>query len=196
MIDPKNIVRYNYTDNELEELLIFCVAVAGKPADRMAKAVDEMLQYLAYFFMVSSPFELLRTYSESFTEESLKILLRKFKITPDKMKARAISELLDKNFNLREVTVEELESIHGIAEKTARFFVMCSRPNVRYAALDTHILRWLYDNGLDFDLEKTLKSRPKGKRYRVFEQEFLNRVPVGMSPAEFDLQIWNEYSSK
>lgn len=35
MIDPKNIVR-KYSDEELQELLIFCICVAGKTAATIA----------------------------------------------------------------------------------------------------------------------------------------------------------------
>jgi hypothetical protein len=36
MIDPQNIIR-EYTDSELEELLIFTICVAGKTAKTNAK---------------------------------------------------------------------------------------------------------------------------------------------------------------
>lgn len=204
MIDPKRIVRYDYTDSELEELLIFCVAVAGKPADRMAKAVDEFLNSLRRWeqWEYYSPFELIAGYlnemcvNDADKLDCLSKTLKEFKITPNKMKAKAIYGLLGHNYDLRNVTAKDLEKVHGIGEKTSRFFVMCHKFNAQHAALDTHILKWLHAEGVDFDLKKKLSYRPTGGTYRALEQEFLSRVPEHLTPAEFDLEIWNIYSTK
>ena len=88
--------------------------------------------------------------------------------------------------DLRTVTVPELESIKGIGPKTARFFVMSSREGVQHATLDIHILRWLVEQGVECVPGQT----PTGKTYARLEQEFLDRVPSGLTPAEFDLVIW------
>jgi len=200
VIDPKNIVRTDWTDAELEELAIFCIAAIGKPSDRMAPAVDKMLKLVKdslWNRMTGdwTPFSSLETATIG-SQLALSILLKEFGITPHKMKGRAIHELMASGFDLRTVTVAQLETIHGIGNKTARFFVMCSQHNVQHAALDTHILKWLHHQGVEFDLPKTLKNRPSGRRYLELEQEFLSRVPEGTTPALFDLEIWTEYSER
>jgi thermostable 8-oxoguanine DNA glycosylase len=208
MINPKDIIKYNRSKDELEELAIFCIAVAGKPADRMAEAVDKMLNDLReiavewYWIDGHTPFELIAGYLNTLDHrdseklKNLAELFNSYKITPNVMKAKAVYELIGRNFDLNFVTAEELESIHGIAEKTSRFFCMCTQFNVQYAALDTHILKWLHNENVDFDLEHTLKNRPRGRKYERLEREFLNRVPEHLTPAEFDLEIWTKYSTK
>ena len=86
--------------------------------------------------------------------------------------------------------MSDLETIKGIGPKTSRFFLMSSRQGVEYAALDTHILRWMRDQGI----ENIPKSTPSGKRYLDLEQIYLKMVPEGKSVGEFDLEIWREYS--
>ena len=68
---------------------------------------------------------------------------------------------------------------------------MSSRHNVQHAALDTHLLKYLRAEGV----ENVPKSTPSSnKQYDRLEKEFLSRVPQGMTPAEFDLEIWKKYS--
>jgi thermostable 8-oxoguanine DNA glycosylase len=66
---------------------------------------------------------------------------------------------------------------------------MWSRPNENHAIIDTHILKWLKAQGVS----NVPKATPTAKNYTRLEQEFLSRVPDGMTPAEFDLQIWKSY---
>lgn len=93
--------------------------------------------------------------------------------------------------NLKSCSVDDLENIYGIGPKTARCFLIHSRPNMRFAGLDTHILKYL--RGLGYEVPKTT---PTGKKYKEIEQIFLNLVDKsGKSVAEFDLEIWRKYSS-
>jgi hypothetical protein len=88
--------------------------------------------------------------------------------------------------------VELLECIKGIGMKTARFFVMHSRPNQQLACLDTHILAWLKDKGHDVP-----KTTPSGKKYLELETIFLAYCKrMSKLPADLDLEIWNERSKK
>jgi thermostable 8-oxoguanine DNA glycosylase len=65
-----------------------------------------------------------------------------------------------------------------------------SRENARYACLDTHVLKYLRDIGIDAP-----KSTPTGKHYTRLETIFLNLADdKQMTPAQFDLWIWNNYS--
>jgi len=43
MIDPINFTRYDLSDSDLEEVILFCCAVAGKNALTTAKALDKFL---------------------------------------------------------------------------------------------------------------------------------------------------------
>ena len=94
--------------------------------------------------------------------------------------------------SLTTITVSELEMVRGIGPKTARFFVLHSRPNQQIAVLDTHILAWMRSNGVNAP-----KATPTLKRYLVLEDYFLREAwSRGMSPADLDLAIWKEKSQK
>ena len=189
MIDPQNIVRYDYTDEELEELLIFCVCVAGKKASTIAPRVHKLFTYLQLFTQQSCPLKCGYNFPID-VDDTMKVL----GIGCYTQKAETLYDFIsqDPAIDLRTCTVEDLEKIKGIGPKTSRFFLMSSRPNVRYAALDTHLLAFLRDSGV----ENVPKSTPTGKKYLTLEQTYLKMVPEGMSPAEFDLVVWRKYSSK
>ncbi len=93
---------------------------------------------------------------------------------------------------VRTVPVRILECIKGVGMKTARFFVMHTRPNQQYACLDTHILQWLGEKG-----HIVPKTTPQGDKYLALEKVFLDYCrEMGKTPAELDLQIWNEAHNK
>lgn len=185
MIDPQNIVRYDYTDTELEELIIFCVCVAGKKASTIAPRVDKLFKYLQIYTQSECPLQFAYTFPLDLDD-----VMKHLGIGCYKQKANTIYELARRNLNLRSCNVRDLEEVPGIGPKTARFFLMSSRPNQRHAALDTHILRWMRDQGV----ENVPKSTPTGKKYLDLEQIYLKMVPEGKTPAEHDLSIWREYS--
>ena len=97
------------------------------------------------------------------------------------------------SLDLRNDPVEAFEAIHGIGPKTARMFMMHSRPNQRLAALDTHLLKHLKANG--YEVPKATPSSTK--QYRSLEIAFLELADkAGQSAAEYDLMIWKKYSKK
>ena len=189
MIDPNNIVR-EYTDSELEELLIFTICVAGKTAKTIAPRVHKICGVYAKPSQ-GSIFNHLRLQDEHGL--GLETILQNVGIGCYTQKSETIRQVINSNLNLRTCSIEDLEKIKGIGPKTAQAFVMWSRPNVQKAILDTHILKWLKDQGVD---RVPKSSPPRGATYDRLEQEFLQRVPEGMTPAEFDLQIWRSYSEK
>lgn len=95
---------------------------------------------------------------------------------------------LDKDYKfLRHASACDLEEIHGVGPKTARYFILHTRPKARVAALDTHILRYLRDRT---DMEVP-SSTPTGKRYTELEEAFLLMADFeGVDPAAMDLAIW------
>lgn len=183
MIDPTKITNFNSTDNELEEVLLFWVLVAGKNASTISKALEKILNSLEG----STPFEKIRGVEKN----NLPKLLKDHGIGCYNNKAKAVWELVNSNLNLRTCSVDDLEKIYGIGSKTSRCFLIHSRPNMQYAALDTHILKYLRDSG-----RIVSKATPSNKKlYRKFEKEFLDdALYYGYSVAEFDLALWNKYS--
>ena len=101
---------------------------------------------------------------------------------------KCMMEVVNKDIiNLKKITIEELEKFHGIGPKTARFFVMHSRPNIRCAALDVHILKFLRLRGID----APKSTPPSGKKYSKLEKIFLKEADdVGLTPSELDILIW------
>lgn len=183
MIDPTKITSFNQTDNQLEEVLLFWVLVAGKTAAIISRALENLLTSSKG----GSPFDKIRKIGK----DKLPNLLKKHGIGCYSIKAKALWDLVNSNLNLRTCTVDDLEKIFGIGPKTARCFIIHSRPDANCAGLDTHILKFLREKGHDVS-----KATPSNKKqYRELEQVFLKHVKEsGKSVAEFDLEIWNRYA--
>jgi len=185
VVDPTNFTNFNRSVYELEELLIFSVCVAGKPAMRTAEAVKGLLTYGDS--PCKYPFDIIRWLIE---RRRLISAMKKYGIGQYTRISRALKEMMRANLDLRTCSVEDLEAIHGIGPKTARMFVLHTRPNQRVAALDTHILKFLKEKG-----HNVPKTTPSGKRYLVLEQAFLTEADKsGMTVADFDLHLWRKYS--
>lgn len=201
MVDPNNITNYNLTPSQLEETLLFWVCAAGKNGETSANCLEQMLTYMKklYYYSfkrkISSPFELIKdihtrtgiTYTKDDTW--LEFYMKEFGIGCYKAKSRTFRDLAHSNLDLEKCTVEDLEGIKGIGPKTARCFIIHSRPDQPYAGLDTHILKFLRDEGYDAP-----KSTPNGKKYRELEQVFIRLAKeVEMTVADYDLYIWKKY---
>jgi hypothetical protein len=182
VIDPSKITNYAYTDHELEVFWLFCLVVAGKNARTQARLLDGFLSRLEGG---GSPFDRIMW---AIIQDRLEAHLRASKLGQYTRLSQAFRESV--GLDLRGCTVEDLEAIHGVGPKTARLFVMHSRPDARHAAIDTHVLKLLKEHGYDVP-----KSTPTGKRYLELEQAFLEIADAsGMSVADFDLQNWNRFS--
>lgn len=186
MLDPRHITNFSATTPELEELALFWICAAGKNGITAATLLQGFLERING---TQAPFAALR--KQNF--EKLPLLLKQSGIGCHSSKARSMWELAHADINLRTCSPEELETIHGIGRKTSRCFLLHSRKNARYAALDTHILKFLRSQGIEAP-----KSTPSSaKKYLELEKEFLRLAEVsGKSVAEFDLEIWNRYASR
>lgn len=190
MIDPTKITNYELSIPELEEHLLFWVCAAGKNGVTAAKCLDKLLTTLRNRYgKIYTPFSLIRLIE---VDGDLPELMRQSGIGSYNNKSNTFVQLANANLYLKECTVDDLESIKGIGPKTARCFLIHSRPNQRLAGLDTHILRFLKDRGY-----KVPKSTPTGKKYKEVEQWFLKEADKsGKDISTFDLEIWNEYRKK
>lgn len=189
MIDPANVTNYERKQAELEEFLLFCVMVANKNSERSAKALDFLLRQGNEG---DTPFQTIRRMVENDTLMTRLVQAR----TGEYMRRwRTLTELsLGMAGNLANVTVDHLQTIHGIGPKTARFFVINTQRGARYAALDTHILKFLKDAGWP-DIPKTTPQKPS--EYRRIEEYFLTEASVaGIEPASLDLAVWKQYSGR
>jgi thermostable 8-oxoguanine DNA glycosylase len=186
MIEPTNITNYNRTQEELEEFLMFAILVAGKTAKTQAEKLNQFLSNSK--FIGVTPFKWMRysfDVSGHLTEQ-----LKRHKLGQYNRIEKAFRGILQFEGRLDTVTLEELESVDGIGPKTARFFLLHSRPNQKVAALDTHILKFLSEKGYNVP-----KSTPSKKKYRKIELDFLAECEkAGKNVADMDLEIWKSYS--
>jgi len=186
MINPSKITNFNQTQEELEENILFWILVAGKTANDVAKSLNNLLTEING---LKNPFRALK----KIKPQQMPNLLKKHGIGCYNLKAHSIIQIINSNLDLKTCSLKELENIIGIGPKTARCFLIHSRKKANVCGLDTHVLKFLRDLGhKDVPL-----STPNGKRYLEWEKVFLSHVKkTNYSVAEFDLKIWNAYSSK
>lgn len=177
------------TQFKLEYKLLFSLIVAGKSANFAKNALARLLgepdllgrQY-------GTPFPMLRHMCgiPGVQADVLRANLKAARTGNYKKLDRAIKALVAANLDLRACTPQELERIPGIGPKTSRFFILWTRPDARYAALDTHILKWMRYLGYNAP-----NQTPFGKKYDELELAFLAEADKrGMKPAELDAAIW------
>ena len=187
-INPKKITDFNRTKADLELFAIFAVCVAGKKAQQTADKVNDHFRDTETPTKRLTPFETIKSLVKI---RVFGAYLQMAKVGQYKRIYRALRDLAESGIDLKTCTVEDLEAIHGIGPKTSRFIIMHSRPNQRLATLDTHILRWMRDQGID-----TPKATPQSRKlYQKLEQKFLTLCDkCGMIPSQLDLKIWKQYS--
>lgn len=187
LIDPENITKFDCDDEELQLAVLFWICAAGKKATTVARGLDNMLSHGEKIFNVSEPFSIVRSFGSQ-----LSSFMKFFGIGCYNNKSRSMLDIAQRNLDLRSCTVSDLESVYGIGPKTARCFLLHSRKNARFAGLDTHVLKYMRDNGV-----KVPKTTPSGKKYLDLEIKFLEMADKsGKTIAEFDLEIWRKYSRK
>ena len=187
-INPKKITDFNRTKADLELFAVFAVCVAGKNAQQTADKVNDNFRDVATPTKQLTPFEAIKNLV------NIKVFvayLKMAKMGQYRRIYRALRDLVESGIDLKTCTVEELEAIHGIGPKTSRFIIMHSRPNQRLATLDTHILRWMRDQGIEAP-----KATPQSKKlYKELEDKFLTLCDKrAILPSQLDLKIWKQYS--
>ena len=194
MIDPTKITNYRLSLAKTEEVLLFWVCAAGKNGVTAARCLDNLLsawrdRATNLVNNKPSPFDIVRYINQ---HGDLAAEMKKHGIGCYNSKSKTFIALARRNLDLKKCSVEDLESIPGIGPKTARCFLIHSRPNQQYAGLDTHVLKFLRDKG-----HEVPKTTPTGKKYRDLETIFLQYVvESGMTVADFDLMIWNDYRNR
>lgn len=209
MIDPTAITKFNRSDIELEEFLLFCIAVAGKTAKQISVALERFLNTPSYYYkhewypkefgglerfiatlpLCATPFGKIEWLAR---EGKLEETIKDAKLGQHKKLVHAFQEVAKANFDLRKVTTEELESIKGIGPKTSRYFILHSRKTENIACLDTHVLKYL--EGLGHNIPK---NPPTGKTYLKLEKAFIAHAKsLGVPTYELDLEIWNKFSKR
>lgn len=202
MIDPTSVICYNRNPWELEEFLMFCILVAGKNAKTTARLQEELLNYCQlHQKRKMGPFELIyETFKFSkqnsvFVLPSLACKMKGIGFGCYNLKAKSLwmmAERIHEGLDISKCSVEDLESVIGIGPKTARFFLVFSRPDQNdIAVLDTHVLRFLRE---EHNVECPMQT-PSGRKYKEIESKYVEIVKKsGMTMAQYDLNIWKIYS--
>ena len=172
---------------------MFAILVAGKTAKTQAKKLEAFLKLAQIGYGLpedTTPFQFLEYLIKG---NQLTHVMMFCKLGQYNRLETAFRGVLTFKGDLKKVSVQDLESVKGIGPKTARFFILHSRPNAQIACLDVHILKWLAKEtriGMP-------KATPSGKKYAEIEQLFLTEASIrGMAPADLDLQIWKSFSQK
>lgn len=155
-------------------------------ANKEAKSTEKKLHLLYKELPGYTPFNKVKKAVEG---GYLMDALKKVKVGQYTRIHRAFTEVIE--LNLDTVSVESLESVHGIGPKTARMIMLYYQPNLSVVPLDTHVLKHLRVLGYDAP-----KSTPApGNTYKKWEQIFIEEAKkAGMSVREYDTYVWKKYA--
>jgi hypothetical protein len=184
MIDPTDITNFDRTEAELQEFFLFTLVAAGKTAWVQAMKLEEFLR--PAWVKGLTPFE----YIEYLIGKGyLRAMICEAKLGQYDRLCNAFAH--SRHLDLTHVTIKDLEMIPGIGPKTARFFILHTRPNQRIAVLDTHVLSWLREHYDNMSIPKTTPQSPS--RYSLLENLFLELADkFNITPETLDLQIWKD----
>jgi len=188
-IDPKNITNFNRDTDELQAFWLFCMFVAGKNSDWASRCLKKLID-TADKGTDGGIFN----YFKSIGEIGVHNMLVANKVGQYTRLTKGIMQSLD--LDLRTCTLNDLLNIYGVGNKTARFFLLHTRDRCDYAVLDTHVLAWMRDHGVD----NAPKSTPTNlKVYKELENRYriLSRLHhPHLSNAQIDLLIWTKQSGR
>jgi thermostable 8-oxoguanine DNA glycosylase len=186
LVDPSDITKFDSSEDELQLALLFWICAAGKKASTAARNLDRLLSHGREKFGSEEPFEIVRRFGNDLSDE-----LKSHGIGCYNNKSKSMLDLTARGLDLKTCSVSDLELVRGIGPKTARCFLLHTRRGVRFAGLDTHLLKFMRTLGYNAP-----KTTPIGKSYLRLEDEFLKLVDMsGMSVSKVDLLVWNYYSS-
>ena len=188
MINPAEVTNYNRTQSELEEFILFCINVAGKKSAIEAPKLEVFIERAKDITKETTPFNCIRKLIKL---GRLNEIMHWAKLSPYAQRYNsyvAVAKIKD----LQTVTLNRLLQVPGIGLKTARFFLSHSREDFDEPMLDTHILRFLRDQGYT----DAPKSTPTNENtYHYFANIFKNIArQLGKSVTDLDLEIWKQYS--
>jgi len=200
-VDSLNPHCYDGTDDQLQQFLLLACVVAGKTAATQQKKLESFLVHVwREVPQATTCFQALQAIDDSLLLEYL-VLVKMGQYNRLKLLIRALVTAEQNNYlNLRTCSAQDLEAFKGLGPKTARFFLLYTRRDIRVAVLDTHILRWMQDNQQKLLLppgHSIPKSTPSGKRYAELETAFLGYCESNnLKLSDFDFELWKKGSQK
>ena len=124
----QKINKFDRTERELQEFLLFCIFTSG----RIGKKSSEISRKLDLFLNDKSnkknirPFdwiELIASIKSNHGRDYLYLFLVEYGLLSNKRTLKCLREVTRLRKKLKEVTENDLESIHGIGKVTASFFM-------------------------------------------------------------------------
>ena len=169
--------------------LLFGVLVANKSAEQ---TTEKLIKFLSVN-MSGTPFEKLRYMVSTGVLRVHLEMVRTGQYTRIEKAFKAIDRWSESYSDPRTWTLQGLEGIPGIGPKTARWFYMLVHPDAKVAALDTHVLKFLRDQG-----EQVPKGTPAtGPKYQALEAKFITWAEkLGVKPSALDFMAWTVYKNK
>lgn len=187
MITPTSITNFNRTDKELQLFWIFGIIVAGRNSDWAAQKVFGLFKGLSDD---ETPFQWIKANATSLHNTLVANRVGQYTRTE-----RALLQSCE--LDLRTATIDDLLGVFGVGPKTARFFLLHSRPYCDVAVLDVHILRWMREEcGVEDAPQQTPTNLDK---YRYFERLCVSLMRAkfpGVTMADIDLMLWSKMSGR
>jgi hypothetical protein len=164
---------------EAQYRLLYTVVVAGKSAEFARTAMQRFMADAKDF----CPYDwILHLDKAGLLEKTM----RSARMGCYSRLTRSFREIAVAAPDLMTAKPEELEKLHGIGPKSSRFAIMWVRPQERFAALDTHVLKWLRFLG-----HEAPKATPSGENYLRLERIILEEADKrGFNPRLLDAMIW------
>jgi len=188
MIEPTKITNYDRSYDELIEFLTFCICVAGKNSDAVAKKINALTKERDFLYcMYNYPLE-----ENGLWEYTMLDILFKHRVGQYKRIMTALRQVAQ--LDLQNCTLAELMAVKGIGPKTACFFILHSRPNQELVVIDTHILKWYSKR-----THKTYKRPSEWQDYVALAKAIvraMRRAFPKLTLAEADLTIWKASSGR
>ena len=188
MINPAEVTNYNRTQYELEEFILFCINVAGKKSAIEAPKLEVFIERAKNITKESTPFNCIRKLIKL---GRLNEIMHWAKLSPYSQRFNSYVSVVTIK-DLQTVTLNRLLQVPGVGLKTARFFLSHSREDFDEPMLDTHILRFLRDQGYK-DAPKSTPSNVGIYNYYANVFKMFART-LGKSVTDLDLEIWKKYS--
>lgn len=191
-VDPANIPEKMARD-QLEWWILFTMAVAGKTA----KGTEKKMRALMDLHPEGSPFGRILYMMD---HARLGRNLRKVKLGKYRLLNRGFRAAMALDLDLLERAIPShalalLTAVPGLGPKGSRMVLMYAYPHHanQWVVLDTHILRWLREHGVDAPKATPPEGRTYMRLERVFKQMAEQRK---MTTRQLDTEIWTLYSRK
>jgi thermostable 8-oxoguanine DNA glycosylase len=189
---------------ELEKFILLNMFVAGKNATIQQKKLDQFIacvkrdigEFTVDTMGVISAIH--NTLTEQVMADTIMGWLQEVKAGQYRRLCAGIVQACERigsgKINLADCTRKQLLTIKGIGRKTSSMFLMYTKKGWRGACLDTHILKFLREEG--GCPEAPLATPSTLDMYSKYENKFIDLADrAGKRVAEYDFEIWSKYRS-